>query len=135
MKNPLASFLLEHCIIGDKANGSKMSKHNLHTMYSSWLETHTQPPVTRNAFSRLLTKFPLIKSTSCLRYYTNIRLAMPLEMQPDEVIYRQFLSDRAPALIPVLDAWVADKSGDPLILRLMAATVDRATKFLNGGTA
>jgi hypothetical protein len=129
MNKQITSFLAETCVIGDKAS-ARINKHALYDIYLGWAESRHQPTVTRNRFSRELYKFPNIKTTSCLRYYQNIRLAQPEEQQPDEAIYRDLLVRRAPGLLPVLDAWVADKSGDPLILRLMEATLAKADRLL-----
>jgi hypothetical protein len=129
MNKQITLFLAETCVLGGKAS-ARINKHELYDIYLGWAESRSQPTVTRNRFSRELYKFPDIKTTSCLRYYQNIRLAMPEEMQPDEQIYRDLLTRKAPGLLHVLDSWVADKSGPPLILRLMEATLAKAERLL-----
>ncbi len=129
MENPIAHYLSE-CTVSE--TGSKVPQKVLYSNFTKWCEVHSVEPITKNMFTKLLFRFPAIQSSPCRRFYTNIRLAGPTELQPDETIYRDMISKRAPALLPVFEAWAKDKSKGPLELLLLDATLARVTQALVG---
>jgi len=129
MQNPLAHYLTE-CTVTE--SGSKVPQKDLYANFVLWCKVHSVEPISKNMLTKLLFKFPTVQSSPCRRFYTNIRFAGPTELKPDETIYRDMISRRAPGLLPVFESWVADKTKGSLEILLLDAALNRVAVALAG---
>jgi len=104
--------------------GARMTQRGLYESFAKWCELHLVDVPSKHAFTKQLLHRPGIVSSPCRTYYLGLRLAAPNEIKPNETIYRELFTRRAPGLLPAFETWVLDKSR-PLELILLDSVLDR----------